>query len=394
MLAPLILKNKAEKRLKGGHPWIFSNEIDSTQTPLKSFEAGQQVQVLQSNGRSLGVAYINPNTLIAARMISRRQDTLTAKLVQHRLQAALSLREQAFPEPYYRLVYGDSDFLPGLVIDRYGDVFVVQISTAGMEAVKPLVTQAIQSLFSPKGILFRNNGKYRETEGLSGEDDWEGIIPDVLELRENAVTFRAPLQSGQKTGWFYDHRINRQRAAQLTNGKRVLDVFSYVGGWGVQMAHAGATELFAIDASETALDFVYDNVQVNQLPTPVTTICGDAFIMMKELKDANEKFDMVIIDPPAFIARRKDQKNGEAAYLRANQLALSLVQDGGVLISGSCSMHLDRQRHMDLLRITARQADRPLQILEQGGLGADHPVHPAVPETDYLKSIIARAFPR
>ena len=401
MFPPLQLKNNAEKRLKGGHPWIYSNEVDTAKTPLKNFTAGEQVQVLQSNGQPLGMAYVNPNTLIAARLVSRRKDSLTLKLITQRLSVALKLREMAFDGPYYRWVYGDSDFLSGLVVDRYDDVLVVQISTAGMEQVKPLILEALQQLVSPKGILLRNNGKYRATEGLPGEDETIGEVPSDVLLIENGVSFKASIANGQKTGWFYDHRMNRAKAAEIvrrasglsSSGFRVLDVFSYVGGWGVQMAAAGATELYAVDASEQALDYVYDNVQLNQLKTEVSTVCGDAFAMMKELKEAGEKFDMVIIDPPAFITRRKDQKNGEEAYNRANQLSLSLVKAGGFLVSASCSMHLSRARHVDLLRIAARQSDRPLQILDQGGQGADHPVHPAVPETDYLKSIITRVYP-
>ena len=389
-LAPLILNPNAERRLRAGHVWIYSNEIDTKKTPLKSFEAGQQVRVLQSNGKELGVAYINPHTLICARLFSK-DHLLDKSLLVHRLNIALSLRERIFGEPYYRLVYGDSDGLPGLVVDRFGDYLVVQINTAGMELVKDDIVTALVQVLKPKGVLLKNDSRVRESEGLTEYVDVAfGEVPQEVELKENGVRFLAPLFTGQKTGWFYDHRNARARLAPYVKGRRVLDVFSYIGGWGVQAAAFGASEVTLLDSSAHALEIGKRNGELNNVA--IGTLEGSAFDVLKELHEAGERFDTIVLDPPAFIPRRKDQKAGEAAYRRVNELAIRLLAREGYLVSGSCSLHLTREALVDILRASSRHLDRNLQVLEQHGQGADHPVHPAITETEYLKSVFCRVL--
>ncbi|MFP8967624.1 class I SAM-dependent rRNA methyltransferase [Pokkaliibacter sp. CJK22405] len=391
----LRLQSNADRRLRAGHLWIYSNEVDVAKTPLTQFQAGQQVMVENAKGKALGLAYINPNTLICARLFSRDTDLgLTRSLLVHRLNQALSLRERAFDKPCYRLVFGEADGLSGLVVDRFYDYLVVQISTAGMEAVRDDIIDALLKVIKPAGILLKNDGKMRAVEGL---DEYiaeaYGQVPDFLELEENGVKFMAPVREGQKTGWFYDHRMNRARVQHYAKGLKVLDVFSYVGGWGVQAAAAGADSVTCIDASAFATEQVAANAALNGLEDKVTSIKSDAFDALKALAEEKERFDMVILDPPAFIARRKDKAKGEAAYQRANQLAMRLLNKDGLLVSASCSMHLEKGKLTEILRSTSRTLDRHLVMLEQGGQGADHPVHSAIPETDYLKSVICRVLP-
>ncbi|SFG91106.1 class I SAM-dependent rRNA methyltransferase [Neptunomonas qingdaonensis] len=394
-LNTLILNQGAERRLRAGHVWIYSNEVDNKRTPIKSFQLGEQVLVEASNGKSLGVAYVNPNTLICGRLLCR--DTklrLDRSLLVHRINIALSLREACFDKPCYRLVFGDSDGLPGLVIDRYFDIFVVQISTAGMEAVVDEIMSALNKIFTPQAIVLRCDGKMRTTEGLESYIEVaQGEVPELCPFEENGVPLLAPVLTGQKTGWFYDHRNNRAAMQKHVKGKRVLDLFSYVGGWGVQALAAGATEVMCVDASETALDVALENARLNNAEDRFVALQGDAFDACKELIQEQEKFDVVIVDPPAFIQRRKDIKNGERAYARINNLAMRLLDRNGVLVSASCSMHLERARLIDIIRANARELDRTAQIFDQGHQGADHPVHPAIPETDYLKSFCVRVLP-
>jgi 23S rRNA (cytosine1962-C5)-methyltransferase len=394
-LQTLRLKPKADRRLRGGHLWVYSNEVDTAVSPLGGFSAGEQVVVENSTGKALGIAYVNPNHLICGRLVSREVgQLLNRSLLVHRLKIALSLRERAFSKPFYRLVFGDSDLLSGLVVDRFGDYLVVQISTAGMELMKGEIVEALQQVLQPSAILFKNDGKMREGEGLlCYVENALGEMPERVELEENGVRFLAPVLTGQKTGWFYDHRMNRARLQSYAEGKRVLDIFSYIGGWGVQAAAAGAERVTCLDASAQALECVADNARLNDVSERVNCLRGDAFDTLKQLCEEKERFDIVVLDPPAFIQRRKDIRNGEQAYQRINQMAMRLLSRDGLLVSASCSMHLQRERLMDILRQTSRKLERHAQVIEQGHQGPDHPVHPAIAETDYLKSLFLRVTP-
>lgn len=388
----LFLNPHAERRLRTGHPWIYSNEIDTQKSPLKSYEAGQQVLVHASNGKPVGIAYINPHTLICARLIGR-DHPLDKSLLVHRLNIALALRERVFPGPYYRLVYGDSDALPGLVVDRFGDYLVVQVNTVGMERVLDDIVTALCQVLKPRGILLKNDSRVRESEGLGDYVKVAfGEVPEYVELIENNARFIAPLYSGQKTGWFYDHRNARSHLGPYSKDRRVLDVFSYIGGWGIQAAMHGASEVTLLDSSATALEMGMRNAELNGVAERVKTLEGSAFDVLKTLHEQGDRFDTIVLDPPAFIPRRKDIKAGLEAYRRVNELAMRLLNRDGFLISGSCSLHLERAQLVELLRAGSRHVDRQLQVLEQHGLGADHPVHPAIPETDYLKSVFCRVL--
>jgi 23S rRNA (cytosine1962-C5)-methyltransferase len=394
-LPSLQLKKNESRRLRAGHLWVFSNEVDIQQTPLDSFEPGSLIEVVDDKGKFIGNGYINPHSLICARLVSRdRKYSLDSSLLVHRLKVALSLRQRLFTEPCYRLVYGESDGLPGLIIDRFGNVVSVQITTAGMEAHKDDIITALNKVLRPETIIFRNDSPIRELEGLEKYNAIaQGEPPEFLEITENGCRFQAPALTGQKTGWFYDHRLNRARATQYVKDQRILDVFSYLGAWGIPAAVSGAKEVFCIDSSAAALDQVEANAELNNVADKITTIEGDAFAALKALREDRERFDVVLLDPPAFIKRRKDIQKGLEAYRRINQLAMQVLSRDGILVSASCSYHLQRDRLQEILLKTSRHLDRNLVLLEQGHQGPDHPIHPAIPETNYLKAFFCRVMP-
>jgi 23S rRNA (cytosine1962-C5)-methyltransferase len=393
-LPPLYLKKHEERRLRAGHLWVYSNEVDTRRSPLQTFTPGQAVLIADHAGKPLGSGYVNPHSLICARLVSRDpQYRLDRSLIVHRLNVALALRERLYAKPYYRLVYGESDALPGLVVDRYGDMLVAQLNTAGMEAARDAVIEALDKVFHPKAILLRNDSPLRQLEGLSEYRECAlGEAPEKVMLEENGVSFEAPL-GGQKTGWFYDHRENRARMSRYVAGRRVLDVFSYIGGWGIQAAVAGAEEVYCVDSSAEALDGVDRNAELNGVEDRVKGVEGNAFEALKALHTDGQRFDLVVVDPPAFIKRKKDLKQGLEGYRRINRLATQLLSKDGILISASCSHHLKQEQLRELLQQNARHLSRHLQIIEQGHQGPDHPIHPSIPETEYIKCLFGRLTP-
>ena len=395
-LTTLRLKKNEERRLRAGHDWVYSNEIDVSATPIKNLQPGQPVRVEDGRGRPLGMGYANPKSLICVRLMSRDPDTEIGKsLLVHRLNVALSLRERLYEQPFYRLIYGESDGLPGLVVDRYGEVLVVQMNTAGMERLREPLIEALCQVLNPSAILLRNDSPARELEGLEREVVTAfGDVPEEAVIVEHGVEFAVPLASGQKTGWFFDQAANRGLMAPYVRGQRVLDVFSYIGAWGVQAAAHGATQVTCVDSSPAATDYIQGNAARNQLTGVVETLRADAFDTLRDMRAENRRFDVLMVDPPAFIKRKKDVKNGLQAYRRINQAAMQLLDKDGILMTSSCSHHLHDEAYVGLLQQAASHLDRRLQILVQGQQGPDHPVHPAIPETRYLKHYVLRVLPR
>jgi 23S rRNA (cytosine1962-C5)-methyltransferase len=390
ILPELRLKRGEDRRLSAGHLWVFSNEVDTARTPLQSFEPGSLCRIVSERDKFLGYAYVNPHSLISARILGRDPEYPPNKsLIVHRLQVAQSLRRALYERPFYRLAYGESDALPGLVLDRFGDVVVGQIATAGMEAMRADVEAAVRKAIAPTAMLWKNDAGVRELEGLpSYVAPAFGEVPESVDVEEGGVTFRIPIGGGQKTGWFFDQAANRLALRKYVGGARVLDVFSYLGAWGLGALRAGATEVTCVDSSASALEGLQAAAAANGLKP--ATLRGDAFDVMEKLHAEKRRFDVVVIDPPAFIKRKKDIPKGEAAYRRLNQLAISLLERDGFLVSCSCSYHLEPQQLLGAIQRGARHLDRFAQVVEVGGQAPDHPIHPAIAETRYLKAYFCR----
>jgi 23S rRNA (cytosine1962-C5)-methyltransferase len=386
--AELYLKKNEDKRLSKGHLWIFSNEVDSQRTPLDWFKPGDLVNVVASNGKQLGTAFVNPHSLICARLVSARSNMpCDLAFFKDRIATALGLREKLFEKPYYRLIYGESDGLPGLVIDRFGQVLSVQINTAGMEKRQDVLVAALLDLLAPTAIILKNENTLRQLEGLAATSGLiYGQFPDELIIEENGAKFVIDVLGGQKTGWFYDHRTSRAQLAEFAANQRVLDLFSYSGAWAMPAALAGAREVVCVDASDGALNLAQQNARLNQVQDRLKLVRSDVFDYLKQARQQNEVYDIIVLDPPALIKRKKDFKQGYEAYRRLNFLALQLLANNGILVSASCSHHLSGENLHEILRANGQQAGRHLRFFAIGGQGFDHPIVPAMPETAYLKT--------
>jgi len=387
----LRLKPREDRRISAGHLWVFSNEVDTARTPLTGFAPGSLCRVVSDRDKFLGFAYVNPASLISARILSRdAQHAPDKSLLVHRLQVAGSLRRSLYERPFYRLAYGESDGLPGLVLDRFGDVIVGQIATAGMEALKGEIEAAVKKAVAPQAMIWKNDSGARDLEGLPRYVETAfGEPPESVLVEEGGVSFQVPIAGGQKTGWFFDQAANRHAMRKYVGGARVLDVFSYLGAWGLGALRAGATEVTCVDSSASALEGLEASATANGLKPAV--VRGDAFEVMESMIEERRKFDVVVIDPPAFIKRKKDIPKGEGAYKRLNQLALQLLDKDGILVSCSCSYHLEPDSLSSAIQRAARHIGRFVQIVEVGGQSPDHPIHPAIPETRYLKAYFCRS---
>lgn len=392
---PLLqLKRGEERRIRAGHLWVFSNEVDVAHTPLTAFAPGDPCRIVDHTGKLLGSGYVNPGTLIAARLVDRDGHALDRSLFVHRLNVALSMRQRRYPEPYYRLLFGESDGVPGLTVERFGDVVVAQATTAGIERLRDEVQHAIDKVLAPRATVWKNDSSARTLEGLPDHVETVGELgAGPLLVREGGLEFAIDVASGQKTGWFFDQQANRERLAPWVRGRSVLDVFSYIGAWGLRAAAFGASDVVCVDASATAVRQIVANAERNGMGERVSAQCADAFDYLKAARAERRRFDVVILDPPAFVKRKKDFKEGALAYRRLTEAALQVLARDGVLVLCSCSHHMPRAALLEAIQAAARHIDRFVQVLEPLAQGPDHPIHPAIPETEYLKGFICRVLP-
>ena len=389
----LRIKKRDQQRLRDGHLWVYSNEVDTDATPLKIIKTAL-VHLEDYRGHFLATASFNNQALICARILDTEpRDALDAAFFEKRIQTALELRQIAFKQDFYRLVYGEGDLLPGLVIDRFAQTLVVQIGTQAIEQAKDALVAALQKIFGASAIIvFKNDGKGRSMEQL---DEYVETVPadanvTELEVIENGVAFKAPLD-GQKTGWFYDHRDGRKWLNDCAQGRSVLDVFSYIGGWGIQAAAHGATQVTCVDSSAKAGEFVLANAALNKhlnAKANVTFVESDAFEFLK--KPIETTFDLVVLDPPALIQKRRDFEQGRQAYFTLNEGAIQRVKDGGLLVSAYCSLHLDRDEFIRIVQQVARRQNKHVQLVHEAHPGADHPRLISMTESDYLKCLVFR----
>lgn len=387
---PVIRVNPRQAaRLKGGSPWVYSNEITMDRN-AKLLSPGSLVNVIGEQGNHFGTAYFNPHSLIAARILSSRaNETIGADFFAARFEAARALRDRLIGAPYYRLVHADADGCPGLVIDRFDDVYVAQSGTAGMDALEAEWLQAIISTFRPRAVFIKNDAPARSHEGLKeqvrcahGDETATAIV------EENGVRHEFSPLTGQKTGWYFDQRDNREFLVRLVKGRSLLDAFSYTGALALAASRNGARNVLMLDASQAALDQAVDTARLNGLDGSIEARRCDAMLELEEMGPAGELFDVVSCDPPPFVRARKDLESGARGYRKLARLCANLVAPGGLLCIASCSHAISAERFQQECAIGIARASRTGRIIRSSGAAPDHPIHPMLPETAYLKSLV------
>jgi 23S rRNA (cytosine1962-C5)-methyltransferase len=386
---PLIrLLPGRDRRVKAGHPWAFSNEIAMT-PEAKALPPGSLVRLEGDDGVKHGTWHFNPHSLIAARRLSADPAAeADAAFFRARIADCLALRERLFARPFYRLAHAEADGLPGLVLDRYGDAIVLQANTAGMDRATPAIVQALRELLAPRLIVARNDSPVRALEGLAEEVRPLHGEGGEAEIEEGPLRFRLDLLSGQKTGWFHDQRENRARVAALARGASVLDAFCHTGGFGLLCAAAGAKAVTLLDRSEPALRLAMDTAARHGLAERVHAQRAEAMEALPAMAAAGARFDIVVADPPAFARSRKDHAAALRAYARLARVCATLVAPGGLLFLASCSHHVSAAEFATAVAEGLSRARRLGRILVSSGAGPDHPVHPLLPESAYLKALL------
>ncbi len=380
------VNKQGEQAVASGHLWIFSNEVAGRPTAIPK---GEPVRVLGQKGNLLGVGYINPQSLIMIRMVARHEVTIDGEFFVRRIADALKAREGRFGGSF-RAVYGESDFLPGLIVDVYEGHAVIQIQAYGMERQKDLIIAAVDQVLSPRVIVIRNDSPSRLEEGLPQYNETvKGRIEGEVLIQEGPLKFLVDVMAGHKTGFYLDQRDNRAAVEGYVQGRSVLDAFCYTGGFGLYALYYGAREVVFVDASERALELARENVRLNGLGA-ANFVRGDVFDFLKE---TGRPFDTIILDPPSFIKSKKKVKEGERGYIDLHRKALRRLTDEGLLFTFSCSHHMRRQRFKEIPRI-ASYGYADLYLLQEFCQPGDHPVLLNVPETEYLKGLLVRARKR
>ncbi len=388
---PITLKPRMGRRAQNGHPWVYSNEIVMDQD-AKALLPGSLVRVMTDGGEVLGVAMFNPHSLIAARFLSRDANaTIDRAFLSDRLQSALAMREALFAEPCYRLVHAEADGLPGLIADRLGDVIVLQPNSAGIDRLADDVVSVVQERLSPRAIVVRADSPVRQLEGLEERVEVIGNLPaGPVRFTENGCHYLADPVGGQKTGWFFDQRDNRRFMADLARDQSVLDVYAHTGGFGLAAARAGARAVTMVDRAEAVLDMARRAADANDVATTCNFDQGDAFGELEARRDRGERFGIVICDPPAFVRTKKDLKSGTRGYRKLTRLAARLVGTDGWLAIASCSHHVSGDVLLEQIKLGLRDSGRDGRVVRRSGAGPDHPIHPALPESTYLKFFCLR----
>jgi len=378
------LKQKEERRILRGHPWVFSNEL--ARSPAE-FAPGELVDVQDSAGRFIGRGYINPRSLIAVRLLTRTQEELDGDFFKRRISVARSLRTMLGFGDSYRAVFSEGDGLPGLIVDKYADTLVVQSSTAGIDAKLNEILQALLDEYAPTAIVLRNDTASREIEGLGRETRVvHGTVSGPVEFEEAGMKYRVDVLEGQKTGFFFDQRENRQALKDYARNRRTLDCFCYVGAWALSAARFGATEVIGLDSSEKAISLARSNAAANGLPAQFKE--ADVFDELRSMEKQRERFGCIVLDPPAFVKNRAKVREGLKGYKEINLRAMKLLEPGGALVTCSCSHHIDQELFREMLIDAAFSAGRQARLLEMRSQARDHPALLAARETQYLKCAV------
>ena len=391
-MARAVLIPGREKRVISGHPWVFRSDIarmDGACVP------GDVVDVVSSKGRFLARAYYNPASQITLRIMTYHEQPVDRELIFRRVQDAVEYRRRFADLHSCRLIFAESDFLPAMIADSFGEIIVIQCLALGMERFKADVVDALTELLHPAGIWERNDVPVRRLEGLELQTGLlYGSVPDRVEMTENGIRFLVDVKEGQKTGYFLDQKENRAAIAPFVKGQKVLDCFTHTGSFALHAGHYGAREVSGVDISEYACAFAEENARLNHLDGRVHFITANAFDLLAEASRKGEKYDVIILDPPAFTKSRSTVESARRGYKEINLRALKMLRDGGILITCSCSQHM----LPDLFRTTVLEAasDARVQLrqIEFRTQGRDHPILPAAPETEYLKCGIYQVFRR
>jgi 23S rRNA (cytosine1962-C5)-methyltransferase len=385
-----VISAKGASRARSGHLWIYRSDV----TRQPQAESGSIVRVVDHRGRFVALAHYGKESEITLRIISREDVRITRDFWLARLRAAAGWRERvAGGAEAYRMVHAEGDFLPGLIVDRYGDCFAVQTLTRGMEALKAMWTELLVEEFHPRSIVERNDAKVRQLEGLpmiTGSVYAAGPAEagDLI-ITENGIRFQIDLLEGQKTGAFLDQRENRAAAMSYARG-RGLDCFSFHGSFALHISK-GCERVTAVDISEPAIESARRNAGLNNI-TNVDFVAANVFDLLRDYDDAGERFDTIVLDPPAFAKNRGAVEAALRGYKEINLRALRLLNPGGVLITCSCSYHVGEELFLETLAEAARDAGRAVQVVEKRAQSRDHPILLTVPETYYLKCIVARVM--
>lgn len=388
----LSLNARAAQRVAAGYPWVFRSDVTNPRE-LDGEVPAAICQFCDAHGKVLATGYANPKTQLMGRVLNLGEATLDQKFFEHKFAQALTWRQQCFQgQDCYRLVHAESDGLPGLIIDRFGDTLAVQVNTGGMELLKDIWLPALQSAVSVTNIVLKNDGNNRTLEGLDeGFEVVQGQIPEDgrVPLLENGVKFFADVKEGQKTGWFYDHRPHRAWVAELSKGKSMIDIFCHTGAFGVTAGVNGAASVTFVDASAPAIELTKMNAELNNIADKSSFIVGKAFDVLEKM---TTKYDVVSVDPPAFVKTKKDLASGLKGYEKLARMTAPLVNKGGVMFFASCSSHPTEKDILDAVIAGCLKAKRQACLVYSGTAGPDHPMHPQLPETRYLKALGFRIY--
>lgn len=383
----IILKAGEGKRIKNGHKWVFSNEIKNVEGSPKK---GDIVSLYDNNDEFIGSGFYNPNSLIAFRLLTRNKESIDVFFWQKRIEEAKLLRETVYPgAKSYRAVFGESDNMSGVIMDKYEDYLCAQFVSAGADANKENILEAAKKVYNPKGIFIRNDINLRNLEGLPLENTVyeDGKIPEDIIIEENGLKFYADIVNGQKTGYFFDQRDNREKLAKYVKGAKLLDCYCHTGAFGIYAKKAGAREVVFVDSSMPALETAEKNYILNGFKD-FEGLEADALGYLESKEAKAERFDIVNIDPPGLIKNRKDFNAGFRHYVKINEAAMKLLKKGGILATSSCSHHLNFKDFKDAIAQAAAKAGKEALIVEYGFQAKDHPVLSCMPETEYLNFAI------
>ena len=385
----IYLRRGREQRVLGGHPWVFRSDIEREDGAAD----GLPVRVLTSAGRFLAMAVYNPRSQISLRILSRRDEPIDATFIRGRVRRALDYRRRFADLNSCRLIFAESDGLPAVIADKFGDVIVLQILCLGMERFKGDIVDALAQELSPRGIYERNDVPVRELEGLSQQTGLLfGEVPDRVEMQENGVRFLVDVKEGQKTGFFLDQKENRAAIAPFVSGMRVLDCFTHTGSFALHAAHYGAAEVTGVDISEHACACALENARLNGVEDRVRFECANAFDFLRAQQTAKAQYDVVILDPPAFTKTRSAVEGALRGYKEINLRGMKLTRDGGFFVTCSCSQHVTPDLFRGMLMDAHKDAHVQLRQIEWRTQGRDHPILLASPETQYLKCGIFQVF--